>query len=66
LDPLARIQKGDEGFKFFFDFLKKKVIANRVLGLQRADGSLVEDQKNIRGMFGDHFHNCFSPYPLSH
>jgi hypothetical protein len=37
---LQWIQKRDEGSKFFFDFLKKKVVADRVFGLCIANGSL--------------------------
>jgi len=40
---LQWIQEGDEGSKFYFDFLKRKVAADRVLGLRRSDGSLAED-----------------------
>lgn len=29
--------------KFYFDFLKRKVAVDRMLGLWRVDGSLVED-----------------------
>jgi len=62
---LQWIQEGDEVSKLFFDFQKKKVIADRVLGLCRSDGSLEEDLIEIRGLFGDHFHNIFSPYRFS-
>jgi hypothetical protein len=50
---------GRWGSKFFFDFLKKKVVVDRVLGLARLDGSLEEDLVEIRGMFGIHFQNIF-------
>lgn len=61
---LQWIQEGDEGSKFFFSFLKKKVVADRVLGLCRVDGSLEEDPTKIQGMFGDHFQNMFFSLPL--
>jgi hypothetical protein len=35
---LQWIQEGNEGSKFFFDFLKRKVVTDRVLGLGREDG----------------------------
>ena len=37
-DKLQWIQEGNEGSKFFFDFLKRKVVTYRVLGLGREDG----------------------------
>lgn len=37
------INEGNEGCKFYFDFLKQKVVAERVLGLCWVDGSLAED-----------------------
>ena len=41
------------------------MIAHRVLGLHRGDGSLEEDLANIQGMFSDHFQNIFCPYLLT-
>jgi hypothetical protein len=32
-DKIQWIQEGNEGSKFFFDFLKRKVVTDRVLGL---------------------------------
>jgi hypothetical protein len=61
---LQWIQEGDEGCKFFFDFLKKKVVADRVLGLCRDDGTLEENPTGIRGMFSGHFQNIFSSFHL--
>lgn len=46
------IQEGDEGSKFFFSFLKRKVAADRVIGLRRGDGSITEDPAEIKDMFG--------------
>ena len=43
------------GFKLYFDFLKRKATEEKVLGICRADGSLLEDATEIRGMFNDHF-----------
>lgn len=62
---LQWLQDGDEGFKFFFNFLKRKVVADRVLGLHRADGSLAEDPTEVKDMFGLHFQNILSPYALT-
>lgn len=41
------IQEGNEGSKFFFDFLNKKVVVDKVLGLHRVDGSMEEDPTKI-------------------
>jgi hypothetical protein len=57
---LQWIREGDEGSKFYFDFLKKMVVVDRVLGLHRVDESLVEDPTKIKGMFGLHFQFFFS------
>jgi hypothetical protein len=48
------IQEGDKGSgsKFFFDFLKKKVVVDKVLALCRPNGSLQEDPAEIKSMFG--------------
>jgi hypothetical protein len=57
--------EGNEGSKFYFDFLKRKFIANKVLDLHRVDGYLVEDLGEVKGMFSFHFQNIFSPYALT-
>ena len=44
------IKEGDEGSKLYFDFLKQKVVVNKVLGLPQVDGSLVEDPFEVQGM----------------
>jgi len=41
------IQEGDDGLKFFFNFLKKNVVLDRILGLCRDDGSLEENPTDI-------------------
>lgn len=41
------IQEGDEGSKFYFIFLKNKVVVDIVLGLHPNDGSLEEDPSKI-------------------
>jgi hypothetical protein len=56
------IQERDEGSKFYFDFLKKKVGANKVLGLCRVDGSLAKYPSEVRGMLNSHFQNIFASY----
>lgn len=61
---LQWIHDGDQGSKFF-NFLKKKVVGDKVLSLQRADKTLEESPIEIRGMFSDHFKNIFSTYHLS-
>ena len=53
------IKEGDEGSKFFFNFLKKKVVVEKKIGLCRAHGSLEENPTNICSMFSDHFQNIF-------
>lgn len=57
---LQWIQEGDEVSKIVFDFLKKKVIVDKMLWIHRDDGSLEEDPFGIRGMFSGHFKNIFS------
>jgi hypothetical protein len=59
------IQEGDEGSKFFFDFLKRKVVADRFLVYAERMGLLRRTQQEIQGMFSDHFQNIFSDYHLS-
>lgn len=61
---LQWIKEGHKGFKFCVDFLKRKVVDNKVLGLFRDNVSLVEDPIKVEGMFGLHFQNIFSPYAL--
>jgi hypothetical protein len=56
---LQCIKEGDESSKFYFDFLKKKIVANRVLSLCRVGGSLDEDPSKVN-MSDLHFHNIFS------
>jgi hypothetical protein len=56
------IKRGEESSKFYFDFLKRKVVANGMLRLGRLDGSLVEGPSKVKGMFSSHFQNSFSPY----
>jgi hypothetical protein len=59
------IQEGNQGSKLYFDFLKRKVVVNRVLGLHRVNGYLVEDLAKVKGMISSHFQNIFSPYALT-
>ena len=54
---LQWIQEGNEGSKFFFDFLKRKVVTDKVLGLWREDGIFEDNQIEIWDMFSCHFKN---------
>jgi hypothetical protein len=44
---LSWIQDGDEGSKFFFYFLKRKVVADKVLGCHKDDESFTEDPSKV-------------------
>jgi hypothetical protein len=59
---LQWIKEGYEGSKFYFEFLKRKLVADRVLSLHTIEGSLVEDPTKVKDMFGFHFQNIISPY----
>jgi hypothetical protein len=37
--------------------LKRNAVADKVLGLHQADGSLAEDPREVNNMFGLHFQN---------
>jgi hypothetical protein len=48
----------------FIDFLKQKVVANRVLDLHRSNGSLTRGPSKIHAMFSSHFQSIISTYHL--
>lgn len=50
----SRGELGHSSFTFEY-----KVVADRVLGLRRSNGSILEDPVEIRVMFGLHFQNLF-------
>ena len=41
------------------------MVADKVVGLRRVDGTLEENPTKIEGMFSAHFQNIFSAYSLS-
>ena len=41
------------------------MVADKVVGIRRVDGTLEENPTKIEGMFSAHFQNIFSAYPLS-
>ena len=57
---LQLIKEGDEGYKFFFNFINKKEVVNLIIGHYQDDGSLKDNSIDIQGMFRDHFQNIFS------
>jgi hypothetical protein len=41
--------------KFYFDFLKRKLVVDWVLSIRQANDSLAKDPFEIKGMFNSHF-----------
>ena len=51
---LQWIHESNEESKFF-NFLKRKLVADGFLGLHQANRTLEENPTNIQGMFNNHF-----------